>query len=202
MHIDGAFGLWAACAQSTKSLTDGYQYANSWAVDGHKTLNTPYDSGIILCDDKEALVSALQSSGSYIKYSEHRDSMLYTPEMSKRSRAFELWAILKYLGREGVDQLVDTLVKHTQNLSKSLQSIGYEIHNKVYFNQLMVSGKDDAETQRILEYIQASGECWCGPSSWNGRMVIRISVCSWATTEEDLAITTRAFEEAIQASKG
>ena len=104
VHIDGAFGLWAGATSQLKSLTKGMEKAQSWSVDGHKTLNTPYDNGILLCADQEALVAALQASGSYLAYSEHRDGMLYTPEMSRRARVIELWATLKYLGSEGVDE--------------------------------------------------------------------------------------------------
>ena len=104
VHIDGAFGLWAAGCRNLRHLTKGIENANSWSVDGHKTLNTPYDNGVLLCNDKEALIQALQASGSYIVYTENRDGMLYTPEMSRRARAIELWACLKYLGKEGVNE--------------------------------------------------------------------------------------------------
>ena len=105
VHVDGAFGLWAAASEQFNQLTKGVNLANSWAVDGHKTLNTPYDSGIVLCADKEALVAALHMSASYLVLSDERDGMFYTPEMSRRSRIIELWAILKNLGQEGLDLL-------------------------------------------------------------------------------------------------
>jgi glutamate/tyrosine decarboxylase-like PLP-dependent enzyme len=106
VHIDGAFGLWAAASAQLKHLTNGIELADSWSFDGHKTLNTPYDSGVIMCRDRDALVNALHASGAYIVYSDNRDGMLYTPEMSRRSRVFELWAALKYLGKSGLDELV------------------------------------------------------------------------------------------------
>src|SRR5206468_4755313 len=109
VHVDGAFGLWAAASRSLAHLTNGMERANSWSADCHKTLNTPLDCGLLLCRDREALTAALQASGSYIVYSDERDGMLYTPEMSRRARAIEVWATLKSLGRRGVEDLVNHL---------------------------------------------------------------------------------------------
>lgn len=185
VHVDGAFGLWAACSERLSHLTQGVEKANSWSLDGHKTLNTPYDSGILLCDDKEALIHALQVSGSYIVYSEHRDGMLYTPEMSRRARVIELWATLKYLGRSGIDELVYGLHERAVQFSVELKEKGFDILNDVVFNQVLVVCETDEITNSTIEYIQRSGECWVGGASWKGNSVIRISVCSWATTKED-----------------
>ena len=199
VHIDGAFGLWAAGTKRLKHLTPGMENAHSWSVDGHKTLNTPYDSGILLCRDKEALVSALQSTGAYLTscYSENRDGMLYTPEMSRRARAIELWAALKYLGRDGVDELVVGMHQRAQQFADLLKSADFDILNDVVFNQVIVSpSADDQTTQSILEAIQQSGECWVGGSLWNGQKVIRISVCSWVTSEEDISRSAQAFIKA------
>jgi len=199
VHIDGAFGLWAAGTKRLKHLTPGMEKAHSWSVDGHKTLNTPYDSGILLCRDKEALVSALQSTGAYLTscYSENRDGMLYTPEMSRRARAIELWAALKYLGRDGVDELVVGMHQRAQQFADLLKSADFDILNDVVFNQVIVSpSADDQTTQSILEAIQQSGECWVGGSLWNGQKVIRISVCSWVTSEEDINRSAQAFIKA------
>ena len=162
VHIDGAFGLWAAASNKLKHLTKGIHKAHSWSVDAHKTLNTPYDSGIVLCRDKEALIHALQASGSYIVYSENRDGMLYTPEMSRRARAVELWASLKFLGKSGVEELVDGLHKRALELSIELKRQGFTIHNQVVYNQILVSADDDESTQATLLNIQRSGECWVG----------------------------------------
>ena len=199
VHIDGAFGLWAAGTKRLKHLTPGMENAHSWSVDGHKTLNTPYDSGILLCRDKEALVSALQATGAYLTscYSESRDGMLYTPEMSRRARAIELWAALKYLGRDGVDELVVGMHQRAQQFADLLKSADFDILNDVVFNQVIVSpSEDDQITQSILDSIQQSGECWVGGSIWNGKKVIRISVCSWVTSEEDINRSAQAFIKA------
>ena len=197
IHIDGAFGLWAAGAEKLKHLTAGIEKADSWSVDGHKTLNTPYDCGIVLCSDQEALVSALQATGSYIVYGEdHRDGMLYTPEMSRRARAVELWATMKYLGRQGIDELVNGLHERAAQFARELKENGFEIVNEVVFNQVLVACASDAETESTLKNIQDMRECWCGGSVWFGKKVIRISVCSWATTKEDVTRSVKSFVRA------
>jgi glutamate/tyrosine decarboxylase-like PLP-dependent enzyme len=121
VHIDGAFGLWAGAVEKLRHLTNGIEYANSWAVDGHKTLNTPYDCGIILCNDKEALTSALHMSGGYLVLSDDRDGMFYTPEMSRRARIIELWATLKYLGTSGIDRMVYGLYERAKQFALNYQ---------------------------------------------------------------------------------
>ena len=178
VHIDGAFGLWAAGSKTKQFLTRGIEKADSWSVDAHKTLNAPYDCGIILCSHREALVTAMQATGSYIHYSEKRDGMLYTPEMSRRARVVELWATLKSLGKEGVEQLVDRLCDHANRFDVELQDRGFRILNEVVFNQVLVACDTPEQTRATLENIQKYGECWCGGAVWNGEPVIRISVCS------------------------
>ena len=194
VHIDGAFGLWAGGTKRLKHLTTGMEKAHSWSVDGHKTLNTPYDSGILLCCDRDALIMALQASGAYLNFSENRDGMLYTPEMSRRARAVELWAALKYLGAEGVDELVYGMHERAVQFAEELGAADFEILNDVVFNQVVVSPADnDAETDKILTAIQHSGECWVGGSVWQGKKVIRVSVCSWVTSAEDVSRSVQAF---------
>jgi glutamate/tyrosine decarboxylase-like PLP-dependent enzyme len=196
VHIDGAFGLWAAASSRLRHLTKGIEKANSFSVDGHKTLNTPYDSGIVLCSDKEALKYALHTSGSYIAYSENRDGMLYTPEMSRRARAVEFWAALKYLGQEGVDELVFGLHQRAVQIGQELKAENFQILNDLVFNQVLVACDSDQITDLTMRHIQESGECWVGGASWNGKAVIRISICSWATTEDDITRCVSAFVSA------
>jgi len=200
VHVDGAFGLWAAASKNQQHLTKGMEKADSWSVDGHKTLNTPYDSGIVLCKRREALVSALQASGSYILYGENRDGMLYTPEMSRRGRALELWATLKILGKSGVEELVDELCARAQQFARLLSEQGFTILNDVVFNQVLVACSSPEETAAVLKKLQQSGECWCGGAKWHDTPVIRISVCSWATTEEDIERSVAAFVQARKAT--
>lgn len=198
VHIDGAFGLWAAASEQTKHLTEGIALADSWSVDAHKTLNAPYDSGIVLCKDRAAMVGALQATGAYMQFSDERDGMLYVPEMSRRARSIELWALLKNLGRQGVDALIAQLCDRARQFEAELRGQGFRILNDVVFNQVIVACDDEALTQQTLVNIQQSGECWCGSSKWNGEFIIRISVCSWATTPEDVRRSVQAFVDARQ----
>ncbi len=200
VHVDGAFGLWAAATRQLAHLTRGVELADSWSFDGHKTLNTPYDSGVILCRDRDALVGALHAAGAYIAWSEHRDGMLHTPEMSRRGRIFELWAALRYLGRDGVDELVYGLHERARQFADALDAADFEILNAVVFNQVLVACDDDAATDATLAAVQASGECWVGGTRWHGRSAIRISVCSWATTAADVRRAVAAFIAARDAN--
>jgi glutamate/tyrosine decarboxylase-like PLP-dependent enzyme len=200
VHVDGAFGLWAAGSRTRKALTRGIEKADSWSVDAHKTLNAPYDCGIILCKRRETLVAAMQVTASYILYSEKRDGMHYTPEMSRRGRIVELWATLKFLGKDGVEDLVDRLCAHAEQFAARLQAKGFRILNEVVFNQVLVACDTPELTKATLENIQKSGECWCGGAVWNGEPVIRISVCSWATTVADVERSVSAFVNARNAA--
>jgi glutamate/tyrosine decarboxylase-like PLP-dependent enzyme len=200
IHIDGAFGLWAAASKSKRHLTHGMAKADSWSVDAHKTLNVPYDCGIVLCKRREALVRALQSSGSYILYSDRRDGMQYTLDMSRRAKAVELWATLKFLGRRGVEELVDELCDRTMQFAEELKAEGFHILNDVVFNQILVSCDDPEETRKTLEGIQQSRDCWCGGATWQDRPVIRVSVCSWMTTARDVKRSVAAFVRARQSA--
>jgi len=201
IHIDGAFGLWAACTENLRYLTKGIEKANSWSVDAHKTLNTPYDSGIVLCNDRDALFSALHVTGSYLMHSEARDGYSYTPEMSRRARIVEIWAAIRYLGSEGMRDLVDGLFDRTRQFAFELKEAGFQVLNDVVFNQVLVVCENDDITSKTLELIQSSGECWCGGAQWRNRKVIRVSVSSWATTPEDITRSVKAFAKAYREVK-
>lgn len=202
VHIDGAFGLWARAVKNLSHLTDGVEFANSWAVDGHKTLNTPYDCGIIMCSDKEALTSALHMSGGYLVLNDERDGMFYTPEMSRRARVIELWATLKYLGTSGIDEMVNGLHQRAIQFATALSAIeGFTILNEISFNQVIVMCETDEITSEVIKEIQNERVCWVGGSTWKTRKVIRISVCSWATTEQDIKLSVQSFKTAINKVK-
>lgn len=196
VHIDGAFGLWASASENLKHLTKGVELADSWSVDAHKTLNAPYDNGIILCRHREALTQALHMTGSYIIYSDHRDGMLYTPDMSRRARIVELWATLKSLGKKGVSELIEDLHNKANYFAAALRENGFAIKNDVCFNQVLVSLGDPDLTNKTLKLIQDSKECWCGGATWDGEAVIRISVSSYRTTYEDIDRSVKAFVKA------
>jgi len=197
VHIDGAFGLWAAATSKLSYLTKGMEKADSWVLDAHKTLNVPYDSGIVLCKHPQSMSNALQATGEYIIYSRgQRDPMLYTPEMSKRSRVFELWATMKYLGKKGIDEMVTTFHHRAKELETGLAELGYDILNEVVFNQVLVKLPEEEQTKNALHYIQQSGDCWLGGTIWNGKAAIRISISSWRTSEQDILKTIAIFEAA------
>jgi len=200
LHVDGAFGLWAAASRSKRVLTRGIEKADSWSVDAHKTLNAPYDNGLVLCRHASTLAVALHASGSYLQFSDRRDGMLYTPEMSRRARAVDLWATLKALGRSGVEDLVDRLCLHAERFAAKLKAQGFRVLNDVVFNQVLAACETPELTRATLEHIQRSGECWCGGAEWRGEPVIRISVCSWATTAEDIDRSVAAFVAAREAA--
>ena len=196
VYVDGAFGLWAGASPRLAHLYDGIEDADSWAVDAHKTLNVPYDCGIVLCRDREALLAAFRATASYFQWSAQRDPMNYTPSMSKRARVVELWAILKTLGRQGVADLVDQLCAHARYFASRLDEEGFDVLNEVVFNQVLVACGSDEETMGTIERVQASGECWLGGSTWKGRAVMRVSVCSWATTRADIDRSVAALVKA------
>lgn len=193
VHIDGAFGLWAAASKEKKYLCDGIELADSWSADAHKTLNAPYDCGIIFCKERTSLVSALQQTGSYIQWSDNRDNMMYVPEMSRRARGIDLWATLVTMGRSGVNDLIERLCNNAVLFAELLEQEGFKICNKVVFNQVLVKGDNANETEAILRYVQKSGECWCGGSQWGGEPVIRISVCDGNTTTVDIERAVAVF---------
>jgi len=197
VHIDGAFGLWAQCSSKLKHWTRGIEKADSWAVDGHKTLNTPYDCGIVICKDKDALSSAMHMSGSYIMRNEERDGMYYTGDMSRRSRVIELWATICSLGIKGIDEMVTNMHDRAVQFGNLLKATdGFDVLNKIDFNQVVVCCKSDEMTSQVMQHIQNSGNCWVGHSLWKNKRVIRISVCSWATTESDIIKSFNAFNNA------
>ncbi len=199
IHIDGAFGLWAKAVSELNYLPKGMEKASSWAVDGHKTLNTPYDCGIVMCSDPEAMTAALHMSGSYIVESPERDGMFYTPEMSRRARVMELWAIMKYLGKNGIDEMILNMHHRAKQFAKEIGALkGFHVENDIVFNQVLVRCDSDALTQQVLHNIQKLRTCWLGGSVWFGKKVMRVSICSWATTESDITISIESFKKAME----
>jgi glutamate/tyrosine decarboxylase-like PLP-dependent enzyme len=197
VHVDGAFGLWAAAAPQLAALTAGHEQAHSWSVDAHKTLNVPYDSGIALCADPEALFAALGAEGAYLPSGTagvlglNRDGLRYGPEMSRRGRVVELWAALKSLGSEGVAQLVSQLHERARQFRDALGDAGFPVLNDVVFNQVLVDVGPDADA--FAAALRESGEAWAGASRWFDQPVLRLSVCSWVTSKDDIARTVRAM---------
>jgi glutamate/tyrosine decarboxylase-like PLP-dependent enzyme len=188
VHVDGAFGLWAAASPGRKYLVEEVGRADSWATDGHKWLNVPQDCGIAMVRDVEALGRSMSIAASYYPpdVEAKRQPMQLGPESSRRARAVEIWAALRSLGRHGVAELIDRTCRHATTFAEVLRVRGCDILNEVVLNQVLVSFGDDETTARVVRAVQAEGTCWCGGTVWKGRQAMRISVSSWATTESDV----------------
>lgn len=188
VHIDGAFGLWARVSPAKYSMAQGCELANSWAIDLHKWLNVPYDSGLVICKEPKILQEALSFSAAYLPDSIESEPCFYTPEMSRRARGIETWAALYSLGKKGVVDLVERCCVYAELFATNLQRAGFEILNIVTLNQVLVSFGAPDITNRIIKKIQEDGTCWCGGTVWKGKTAMRISVSSWMTTEDDIEI--------------
>ena len=186
IHVDGAFGLWAAASPARAHLTAGFGDADSWAVDAHKWLNVPYDSAFAFVRDREALQASMTIAASYLMQDGTREPLHYTPEMSRRARGMEIWAALYTLGRSGLAELIERNCQLAARFAEGFRSAGYAILNDVVLNQVLVSFGDAATTQRVIAAVQEDGTCWCGSSVWQGQTAMRVSVSSWATTTEDV----------------
>jgi len=186
IHVDGAFGLWAAASPSRRHLARGFERADSLATDAHKWLNVPYDSGLVIVRDTRFLNAAMSASAAYLIQGETRDPHLFVPEMSRRARAIEIWAALRSLGRAGLAGLVDRCCDHASQFARALEAAGHQVLNEVVLNQVLVSFGTAELTRKVIARIQEEGTCWCGGTVWQGKTAMRISVSSWATTVRDV----------------
>lgn len=184
VHVDGAFGLWAR-ASSSAHLLEGVEQADSWTTDGHKWLNTPYDSAMAICRDADALAAAMNSDAAYASASKDAQKNL-TLEFSRRARGIAIWAALANLGRTGLQAMIDRHIRQAEELASTLRNAGYQVLNRVVLNQVLVRGDTDEQTIAIRQAAQASGEVWFGPTLWQGRPAFRLSLCSWRTEDADV----------------
>ena len=199
VHVDGAFGLWAEASAAHRSLTAGMQQADSWATDAHKWLNVPYDGGIAFVRNASDLAASMAITADYLMTdTEHRNPSDYTPELSRRGRGVDVWAALLSLGRKGVEELVDRCCRHARRFAEGFSEAGFDVLNDVVLNQVLVAFGDDATTRRVIDAIQAEGTCWCGVTVWQGRTAMRISVSSWATTNEDVEKSLSAMIDVVR----
>lgn len=186
VHVDGAFGLWASASPRLAPLAAGFADADSWAADAHKWLNVPYDSGIAFVREAEHLRAAMSVGAAYLLAGDDREPCHYTPDMSRRARGIEIWAALRSLGRAGTAELIERCCRHAARFAEGFRAAGHQVLNDVVLNQVLVSFGDDETTRRVVAGVQTDGTCWFGGTVWQGRAAMRVSVSSWATTDEDV----------------
>ena len=204
MHVDGAFGLWAAAAPSLRHLVEGVELADSWATDGHKWLNTPYDSGIVACAHPDSHRTALALRAPYLVRAADgaRDGSDWTPESSRRARGFAVWAALRSLGRDGVAELVDTCCAHARMFAERLaKHPDIRVLNDVVLNQVLIRvGDDDERTRSVARRLQSDGRVWMGDTVWQDTVALRISVSDHSTASEDVELAVESVLEAVDSS--
>ena len=198
VHVDGAFGLWAAASPAHRYLLAGAELADSWATDAHKTLNVPYDSGLAVVRDAAALRASMGMHGDYLLHDEQGEPFDKVPETSRRGRAFPVWAVLRALGRHGVADLVAGLARHAATFAAGFAEIpGTTVLNDVVFTQVCVSLGDDERTEEVVRRLLDDGTAWMTGSRWHGRSVLRVSVSSWATTDDDVERSLAAVRRVV-----
>jgi glutamate/tyrosine decarboxylase-like PLP-dependent enzyme len=201
IHVDGAFGLWAAVSPGLQHLADGFADADSWATDAHKWLNVPYDNGVAIVRDAEALHQAMAINAAYLPSGATRDAIEFTPDSSRRARGVDIWAALSSLGRDGLADMVERNCRQARDMAEGLREAGATILNDVVLNQVVVAFGNAETTQRVIERVQDDGTCWCGGTVWQGQTAMRISISSWATTDDDIAKSLSAISNIFHANQ-
>jgi glutamate/tyrosine decarboxylase-like PLP-dependent enzyme len=203
LHLDGAFGLWAAASPRLRHLVRGAERADSWITDAHKWLNVPYDSALVLCKDAEAHRAAMTVSAAYLIQDDGaravRDQVDWVPEFSRRARGFAVYAALRSLGRSGLTELVERACDCAQRFAEGIVSLpGVELLNDVVLNQVLFRFATDEETDDALRRVQDAGDVWMSGTTWNGRRAIRVSVSNWQTTEDEIELALQSFRAAVE----
>ncbi|MDE3135708.1 MAG: aspartate aminotransferase family protein [Acidobacteriota bacterium] len=203
LHVDGAFGLWAAASPQRTALVRGIEKADSVATDAHKWLNVPYDCGVAFCSDEAAHRSAMSLAAAYIVATHgERDPHEFTPEESRRARAIPLYAAVRSLGRRGIGEMIERNCRQARRFADALRNAGHAVLNDVVLNQVLVSFGTTAQTNRTIAAIQEEGTCWCGGTVWKGRTAMRISVSNWSTTDEDIDMSAKAVIRVARNQQG
>jgi glutamate/tyrosine decarboxylase-like PLP-dependent enzyme len=194
VHVDGAFGLWAAASPTLQQLVSGVADADSWATDFHKWLNVPYDSGIAVVRDAHALQAAMAITAEYLPQERaQRNPADFTPELSRRARGVDVWAAIATLGQGGVAAMVERTCRHARRFADGLRAAGHQVLNDVVLNQVLVTFGDAGRTERVIAALQADGTCWAGITVWQGQTAMRISVSGWGTSDDDVEISLAAM---------
>ncbi|HEY6961434.1 MAG TPA: pyridoxal-dependent decarboxylase [Gaiellaceae bacterium] len=202
LHVDGAFGLWAAASPAHRALVAGHERADSWSTDAHKWLNVPYDSGIAFTAHPDSHRAAFAAQAAYLKEtSETREPFHWVPEHSRRARGFAVYAAIRSLGRSGVAALVDRCCAHARAFAAGLEELGAEVLNDVVLNQVLFRFATDEQTERALGAVQAGGEAFMSGTTWAGRAAIRVSVSNWQTSEADVERALAAYARANTSSR-
>ena len=200
VHVDGAFGLFAAMSPRYRYLTAGFADADSWAADAHKWPNAGYDCGLAFVRDGAALRATMAMTAAYLPEGALREPCYYTPEMSRRARGVELWAVMRGMGRRGMAELIERTCAHARRFAEGLREAGFQVLNDVVINQVLVSFGTPERTMDVLARLQEEGVCWCGETKWQGRVAMRISVSSWATSAEDVETSLAAMIRAANSA--
>src|SRR5215208_7403497 len=197
VHVDGAFGLWAAASPRLASMVAGADGADSWALDAHKWLNVPYDCGVAIVADGEAHAAAMSATAEYLLASD--DGLTKTPEMSRRGRQVPVYAALRHLGRKGIGELVERCCAHASRLAAAMAGLdGAEVLNDVVLNQVLLRfDGDDERTSRVIGELQRGGEAWLGGTVWHGMTAARVAFSNWSTRDEDVDRLSAALREAL-----
>lgn len=201
VHVDAAFGLWARAVSDLAHLITGLESADSIATDAHKWLNVPYDSGLIFVRNREALIKANVSAAAYLIESGKRENYYYAPEMSRRARGVEIWAAMLSLGRKGLAEMVARNCRQARRFAQGLRTAGFDVLNDVVLNQVLVSFGTPELTNDVIRRIGEDGTMWAGGTSWQGHTALRISVSSWATTDEDIEKSLEAIVRCAKEAK-
>jgi glutamate/tyrosine decarboxylase-like PLP-dependent enzyme len=203
LHVDGAFGLWAAASPELRELVRGVEHADSWITDAHKWLNVPYDSALVLCSDPEAHRAAMTTSAAYLIQDDTGsvyDQVNWVPEFSRRARGFAVYAALRSLGRQGLAELVDGTCACARRFAAGIVELpGAELLNEVVLNQVLFRFDSDEGTEDALRHVQESGDVWLSGTTWDGRRAIRVSVSNWQTGDEEIDLALESFRRAVQA---
>jgi len=202
VHVDGAFGLWAAASPKYRHVVAGFELADSWATDAHKWANVNYDCGIVLVREEAALRAAMTISAAYLQPGSRREPTNQTPDSSRRARVVELWAALKSMGKQGLAGLIERTCGYARRFADGLRQAGYEVLNDVVINQVLVSFGPTDVTNEVIRLVQQEGTCWCGGTVWQGQTAMRISVSSWATTEQDVEESLAAIVRVARQVRG
>jgi glutamate/tyrosine decarboxylase-like PLP-dependent enzyme len=201
VHVDGAFGLWASASSRRRHMTEGVDQASSWVVDAHKLLNTPYDCAMAIIRQPEPLHAVMATQAAYLKPGVEVAPKDMGPEFSRSARGVEVWAALRSLGRQGLEDMIERCCGHAEAIASGLEQLGFRVLNDVVFNQVVASIGTAAEHERIAAAVQASGDAWFGVTNWQGQSAIRISIANWSTTGADVQRTIEAIRVALHHRK-